>query len=308
MDSIDVMKTIHGYKVDNDILKINDQIIKYMYDLSQEKFDSYELANTTKAKFISDVKSFFESQVKLRDVLCVDEIELFKLQFRRFKSLSMLITVYNKLGKRTNPFDIPLSYEGVNNFYGLTEIPIAICEEEEFLKETNIYFNRIVLSMNITPIVGACYTHELTHTQLVGNRGIIKYFYNMEVLPIFMEILYAYSIDPSLKLFKTVLEYRINNLLHSFDDIFNYYEKSKKTEKNKIDAMFSSKYITSMLKAFKLFDKYIYGIQGLRKEIMEWIQQVFDGLRCLEDMLEHFDISYENSIDLGMILNMKKIQ
>lgn len=297
-------KIIHGYKVDNEILPINDEIVDFMYDLSQEEFESYEMADTTKAVVVSDVKSFFDSQVILRDVLCVEEIDVLKLHGQIVQSLSMLITLYNQLGRRTHPFDIPLSYEYDDNYSAKTELHVPTCDKEEFLKQMNIYFKGIILSRKITPIVGISYTHELTHTQLVGNRGIIKDFYNMELLPIFMELLYAYKADPSFKLFKTLLARRINYLLYSFDEIFNYYEGSKHT---KMDAMLDSKYVTSFLKALKLFNKYIYGSNELKSEIMGWIQQVFDGLMCLEDMLNHFEISYENSISLGMILSMKKV-
>lgn len=314
MDSIEFMnkieemikenKIIHGYKVDNEILPISDELVDFMYDLSQEEFESYEMAETTKTAVVSNVKSFFESQVKLHDVLCVEEIDVFKLHGQRVQSLSMLITLYNQLGRRTHPFAIPLSYEDVDKYYGTTEIQIPICEEEEFLKKMNIYFNRIVLSKKITPIVGVCYTHELTHTQLVGNKGIIKDFYNMELLPIFMELLYAFKTDSSFRLFKTILAQRITYLLYSFDKVFKYSEKSKN---NKIEAMLCSKYITSLLKALNLFSKYTYGSKELKSEIMGWIQQVFDGLRCLEDMLEHFELSCDESLNLGMILSMKKV-
>lgn len=297
-------KIIYGYEVDNEVLKINDDIIDFMYDLSQEDFDSYEMANTTKAAVVLNVKSFFDSQIILRDVLCVEEREIWNLFNKRVQSLSMLITLYNQLGKRTHPFDIPLSYEYDDNYCAITELHIPTCDKEEFLKQMNIYFNRIILSRKITSILGISYTHELTHTQLLGNRGIIKDFYNMELLPIFMELLYAYKTDSSFKLFKTLLAERINYLLEIFDRIYKYYEGSKQT---KMDAMFCSKYLTSILMALKLFNKYIYGSNELKKEIMGWIQQVFDGLMCLEDMLAHFEISYENSINLGMILSLKKV-
>lgn len=300
-------KIIYGYKVDNEILPVNGETIDFMYNLSQEDFESYTMANITKATIVKNVESFFDDQIILREVFCVDEFDAFRLHGQKIKSLSMLIVLYNHLGKVTHPFKIPVDYESDDSYYGLTEVQIPICDEEYFLKNINIYFNRIILSRNITPIVGVCYTHELTHTQLVGNKGIVRDFYNMELLPIFMELLYAYKTDSSFRLFKTILAQRISYLLCSFDEIFKYNEENKDTKDTKVTAMLSSKYIISILKAFNLFSNFIYGSQKLKREVMEWIQKVFDGLICLEEMLNHFEISDDEILSLGKVLSLKRI-
>ena len=62
---------------------------------------------------------------------------------------------------------------------------------------------------------------------------------------------------------------------------------------NYLDSINSSTYIQSRLESINLANIYFEGDERIRKEMCEYINQIFKGNRCVEEMLEHYDSQLE---------------
>ena len=71
-----------------------------------------------------------------------------------------------------------------------------------------LFFKSIDLGHKTNEMTGVCYVHEIVHTEVESLKGIVREYYNSEVLSIFTELLYASSRSP--ELFKETLKNRIN--------------------------------------------------------------------------------------------------
>ena len=70
---------------------------------------------------------------------------------------------------------------------------------------------------------------------------------------------------------------------------------------NEVDYYVCSKYLISILKAFKLLSIYLENKNNVSNYIIHQTNRVFEGHRSVEQYLNDLGISYENSLD-GNIL------
>ena len=136
------------------------------------------------------------------------------------------------------------------------------------------------------------YIHEIAHTQLASKKGIIRDYYNMEVLSIFIELLYAFELDANT--FQFDLVDRINQLLVSYYSMYLYEnsidDDSIDDDYDDYDYCSNGQYLLSTLKAFSLFKLYLLGSNKQKNEILRYCQNVFDADQSLEELLSHKNI------------------
>lgn len=164
-----------------------------------------------------------------------------------------------------------------------------------------VFIERIKLSQTITSITGLSYTHEIVHTQLLRERGMVKNYKNTEVLSIFLEFVYCYEGSFSLEELRRIELRRLNYFLVEFDALFKFYYEN---QGNTIDAIMSSKYLESIVLALRLFQLYYQSNSIVKKEILCSIQNVFAGKLCLEEMLAIYGIVFEDSLDNGILYHL----
>lgn len=185
-----------------------------------------------------------------------------------------------------SPFDLPVYYMNDLLFNGKLSKMIINGEK------TNIVFLAIGLSRDVNKLILPAYIHEIVHTQVDSNIGIVQDYQDTEILPIFMEKLVSYTMDKTGGLLKNVEEIRFLHLLKSMSSLM--IDKDLNDE----DAIEASMYIVSTLKALKLFDLYLYGDSD---KVLSGVQNVFDGKLSLDSFLDSFGVDLESSSDKVMI-------
>ena len=151
-----------------------------------------------------------------------------------------------------------------------------------------IVYRQLNLSNEISPLTRLAYTHEVGHTQLNHVKGIIEQYYNTEVISIFLELVHAFEEG--------------ENLLHAHDAArlrnlqAAIYELEQGSSHQSL-LIESSLYTVSTLKAYELFIKFYVGSINTKREIMHYVQRLFNQEITLEDLLWHFNISFESSQD-----------
>ena len=186
----------------------------------------------------------------------------------------------------TNPFTIPVIKEkNIDPFYG------KLNEVITFNSKTTLAYRSISLSKNLTDLSYLAYIHEITHTALTHQIGLVKYYYNSEILSIFNETLAAYEKEDNEQLLHLHDKRRLIELKESIATI-----KNSKTSKE--DLIEASCYCYSVLKAYYLFYMYYYGDQLTKDSIINIIQNTFDGTNTLEDNLTTLGITDSTIINV----------
>ena len=154
--------------------------------------------------------------------------------------------------------------------------------------DCHLAYKRLDLSNELSPLSRLAYTHEVAHTELNHVKGIIEQYYNTEVISIFLELVHAFEEGEYLLHVHDAA--RLRNLQAAI------YELEEGTSHQSI-LIESSLYTVSTLKAYELFIKFYVGSINTKREIMHYVQRLFNQEITLEDLLWHFNISFESSQD-----------
>jgi len=150
---------------------------------------------------------------------------------------------------------------------------------EEITKDNyQVVFQKISLPMLATNLLPSIYSHEIIHTQLISVFGSIDHFFNNEVIPIFIELLYNQN-----------NEYTYIIRLNQLKDIIEKIDKNCILNNDTINNML---YYVSIITAYKLFNIYIKGNNLVKKEIINNIQSVFDNKFTLETLLDKYYLNW----------------
>ena len=125
-----------------------------------------------------------------------------------------------------------------------------------------------------TEITKLAYTHEIAHSQLNHIKGIIKDYYNTEVISILLESIHALEADPTERLLYVHDTKRLKDLVHIIKELNKYHSTDNPEIKNTL--LEESVYLQSTLEAYELFLLYYYGSVELKREILAKVQALFN--------------------------------
>lgn len=297
------LKIAYGYEEGLEPTKLTSSLLDFAVLMAQADLGdaSFSLKTSRKKVELAKAKQFLESHFSLYDVPFLKEKDLKNLNHQEVHSIEEFVLLYNGVGRDISPFRIPILYVNKSPFYGVLEPCLPLLDEPFFLKNMKVFIERIKLSQTITSITGLSYTHEIVHTQLLRERGMVKNYKNTEVLSIFLEFVYCYEGSFSLEELRRIELRRLNYFLVEFDALFKFYYEN---QGNTIDAIMSSKYLESIVLALRLFQLYYQSNSIVKKEILCSIQNVFAGKLCLEEMLAIYGIVFEDSLDNGILYHL----
>lgn len=150
-----------------------------------------------------------------------------------------------------------------------------------------VIFDNIMVHSFDSNITSCFYNHEIAHTQISSMIGSCTNRLDNEVIPALMEQITAYNLDPSLETLWQMRNYDmwvISDCIHTANMSKNDYDEMK----------IPFTYVRSYLQSFNMANIYLEGNQQLRDEMHQYINSIFKGNRSVEDMLNHYDSSYEN--------------
>lgn len=157
---------------------------------------------------------------------------------------------------------------------------------------TDISFDKINMSSICTIVTPCVYAHELTHTQLQSQRGIVKYYENLECLSYFVQLVVGLEISDEedvLKMMEKFIKVELIRLITGIE---------QNMAKDDDDLYDTGKYLNSTIKALKLFILYYNGSQFMRLDMLKRVQKIFDGDMYLEDMLDYYGINEKVENDI----------
>ena len=194
---------------------------------------------------------------------------------------------WNKNLESINPYSIPIKFEEGKSFEVsamIASIPIEYAYYyNPDIKFENLSIKSITLGEDLNLLTVPIYTHEIMHTQLEDRRLYTNDYQNIEIIPIFVELLIANYLDA--KIIDKLKMLRLNDFLSYLISINDYFKKNNK-RKEKVDNVRYSSYVNSISKAMELFDNYINASCSYKRKIIYGIQDVLDGKITIEELLE----------------------
>lgn len=293
---------MYGYEYGIEPIQINDKLLeiakffaKNQQIVKSKTNDCLYKVNQTE---ISDsTRKFFDKRFKLHKVpyITEEEAKLIEKEYIEKKyGYDFLLRETKEKSILVDPFEIPVEHNE-NMLGGKVRKPIFILADEEYLKQAQINFSKIILGDNLSKLSISTYGHEITHTQLDSIKGSIRNYHNKEFLSIFIEKLISSNLDNKSVLFKKYLLNRYRNTLEQLAIL--YSPQSFKYN----ELLEATVYLESTLKADNLFDKYMSGNSKLKNEILDDIQKVFDGILNVEQLLKKYNITLENSSNVQLV-------
>ena len=295
---------LHGHDLDSTRFKVNKELAYYMeYVTKMDKSNNninYNIVD--KETIIKKSKAYLNKYFKLHDVGFLNNMMFIqKISSKEINSNNDLIDSYNDSYIEISPFNIPINTNYTNNEYGALLVATPKVNNHEILKNVNVYFLGINLGNNVTDQLIPIYIHEIIHTQLESNKGIICDIKNKEVLSIFIQLLYTYQ--NNINEYRNTLNRRLNELMENFISLYKNISHNKDKD---IMYVIILSYLVSSIKAFKLFDTYINSNIFVKKSILKSIQKVFDADLYLEEFLDKYEITYDNSLDPKVLKRITK--
>lgn len=152
------------------------------------------------------------------------------------------------------------------------------------------HISRIILGNNDKDIINGSYLHEVVHTQVhkYGYIPQVENDYNVEVLPMFIELLYA-----SINNIEKIKLRRISSLKDYIPDYLLYFDEVEGVTKEDKDK--SERYIKSFMQATHLLKIYNEADELGKKNIIDEISKVFNSYNSVEELLKKYNVKYENS-------------
>lgn len=200
------------------------------------------------------------------------------------------IDLINNYLTTLDPFNIPILSDDTLGFEGGYCNPMFLGVNGEIEK---LIFAEFVITNKLSILTPGIYAHEIVHSQLEFNNGVNNYIHS-EVLPIFFDKLTALYVDNNYETLKTNEKLRFIKLFKAIDGLksnnLSLYQETK-----------LSMGIISILDAEKLFDRYLYGTNNDKDNIILRINDVLLGNIKLEDLLKDTEISVDSCQDKKLI-------
>ena len=198
-----------------------------------------------------------------------------------------ILLEWNKNLESINPYSIPIKFEEGKSFEVSAMIASIPVEYAYYynpdIKFENLSIKSITLGEDLNLLTVPIYTHEIMHTQLEDRRLYTNDYQNIEIIPIFVELLIANYLDA--KIIDKLKMLRLNDFLSYLISINDYFKKNNKRKEEVANVRYSS-YVNSISKAMELFDNYINASCSYKRKIIYGIQDVLDGKITIEELLE----------------------
>ncbi len=214
--------------------------------------------------------------------ISLHNINIFKLGINEntFKKVNR---IFLNSFKEKDPSRLKLKFERIP----MWKSQVHMLEVDEDIYK-GIVFYKIILPKVEKKLASTTYAHELTHTQLLTRDGGTLSIHNEEMIPIFMEYVFAtIQEDPKFNL-RYVQNERLMSICKFLKDL------SSNKSMNYFKRVELEKYIISSIQAIRLFNIYYSGSEEIKKEILSDINKLLNGEIIVEDIINKYNVSYDN--------------
>lgn len=236
----------------------------------------YPKTNFNKKYVLNSIKLWKELGINLHD------INIFKIFRNGNKYLIHDSGIFDSF-KSKDPSSLKVSFYYIPQWD--SKLILKEIDEDNY---KNIVFNQIILPKCEKKLASTVYAHELAHTQLMTQDGGTNSIFNEEMIPILMEFIFADKLDNGSSSLKYVRNERLMSTAKFIDLL------SKRDKLSFLNRVTTEKYIISSLQAMELFRIYYSSNEVVKKEILSDINDIFNGDKIVEDIINKYQIDYND--------------
>ena len=288
---------IHGYELPSTILFPSKKVIDVCNEISDSwiKVENPIIYLKTPREIKTNARRFMDSKFKLHKIFYKNI--LFSLDLKilnRLDNIDTCLKINNGLGLYISPYLLPTSFTAQDETGCMVVENIAYIKDDYYFEHMKPSLKKIILQQNVSEITESSYVHELTHTQLLDRKGIVRELCNSEVLSIFLELLNIFE-SKSIMLTKINDAIRFSELINDLNVLD--FLRTDDIDLTEDEILSNITYATSIAKAYSLLIEYINGTPALRKYILRCIQNIFDGNLQLEELLDELEITFDSCFE-----------
>ena len=265
-------KLYNGIMQDQDIYDINSKLKK--------KYRLMDFSYASKEKIKKNIELYEDLGIKLRNL---DLMDYTTYESRPWKEEKETI-------KKVHPKDIPIYLFDSPTLCGqfrptFGELDIVTVKGRNDVPIKAI--SGIGVEKNTSKVAGSFYNNQIAHAEIDTIDGSVLNFLDKDVVPIFFEQLTAYLRNP--EVYILVRNARLLDLAENIKDLHIFNKDSY------LKVLDNYKNILSTLKAFNLLDTYLSSNESTKKEIMNYIQSIFNAEITVDSLLSKFEIDIDSS-------------
>lgn len=293
-DTLAIRKQIYGFRREDKTVLRLDSVQRSIDLLNQIEFPQKEVLSTPalNLKRITRVaqKDFSNLFPNLnRKVLYLPKKEIETLAIQHLKNKSKEIDIirdFNTRAQNVDMLNIPLNLIQKEERTGSALLCAPVPEDRSLINMIKNIPSQIDITGPSDYLTAIIYEHELVHLLLRRHKGSIEDYYHDEVLPMFLEKVFALKNDQTENLLATMETFRIRG--HQLE------HKLIKTNKEIFDER-AHQHLISGLIANLMFSRYYNETPIGRRNMLDEIEKVLNGEKTTEEMLKDQSIEISSS-------------
>jgi hypothetical protein len=235
-------------------------------------------------------RQFFYRHFKLHDIWQVDHDAIKKIIGEPPYTVQQLLDAEKECERYIHPFTLKIVFKrNMGLFDGELLAKTYTKELEEGIARAQASFLKVNLSSKVTFVTPPVYVHEITHSQLQSRLGSVRYYKNIEFLPLFLELVCSNEMTNDEYVLHIMEKFLANEIIKYRNELMHHEDGSYRMDRDQL--LSTGKYLSSTISAFNLFVEYYQGTTAEKKYILQEIQKIFDGLQDLEEFTKRIGIS-----------------
>ncbi len=298
----DIEAKVHGYELPSKILSPSKKVIDACNEISDSwtNIENPQVQLKSQKDIKVNARRFMDNKFKLHKIFYKNLLSHLDFQvLRNVGNIDTCLKINNSTGIYISPYLLPISFCAVDSTGCMVVENITYLKDDYYLENMKTSFKKIQLQQTVSEITESSYVHELTHTQLLDRKGIVREYCNSEVLSIFLELLNIFE-SGSKTLIKINDTIRFSELINDLNVLD--FVRTGDIDLTQDEILSNATYATSIVKAYCLLIEYINGTPSLRRYILRCIQNIFDGNLQLEELLDEFEITFDSCFENQKLL------
>ena len=237
-------------------------------------------------------RQFFDRYFRVHDLWQVDHDVIKKLLGEPPYTVQQLLDAEKLVERYISPFALKIVFtKKLDIFEGelIAKTYTKELDDNDEIARAQAAFLKIKLSSRATIVTSPVYVHELTHSQLQSRLGSVRNYKNIELLPFFLELVCANEMTNDEYVLRIIEKFYCNEIIKYRNELMHHEDGSYKMNRDQL--LSTGKYLSSTISALNLFIEYYQGSPSTKKNILQEIQKIFDGLQDLEEFTKRIGVS-----------------
>lgn len=223
-----------------------------------------------------------------RDIFFLSKADSEALAIKHMKAKSKdqdIVRDFNLRAKNIDMFAVPFNFVQKDFRGGSALLCSLVPEDRSVINSVKNIASQIDITGPSDYLTAIIYEHELVHLLLRRHKGSIEDYYHDELLPIFLEKVFAFENDQTEDLLTKMEMFRVRGHQTDYQSIKRNLDIEEK----------GYQHLISGLIANLMFYRYYHETPTGRRHMLDGIEKVLNGEKTVEEMLKEQSLEISSS-------------